>query len=130
MADTLGNVTLTETFDSATSVKKIKAVWASGIGNYNGLAWNTTAEPYDGRVLMAVTIPGTGTPANAYNIRAYDSDGVDILASGCLARSNVLTQAVLEASLGAVSRSKLNIYIQTANVNAASANGTAYLYIR
>ena len=125
MAGVLGNVSFTE-YCGTESVKKIVAFWYTGSGDYNGIVWNTTANYYDGVIYGGCTYTNAGLPTNAYNVRVFDKDSHDILAGTGLARTNTasLPQPV---NFGAVSHSKLNIYIANANFNR---NGTVILYIR
>lgn len=127
MAGTAGVLTLTEiTFGS---IKKIKAVWTAGTGDYEGTASGTTTNSYDGRIIGACTVPGTvgDAPDDNYGITVKDSDGVDIALGALLLRDTANTEYVAEASMAGVAYSTLTIAVTAAG----SANkGTLYLYIR
>ncbi len=126
MANVLGNVSFTEYADFSRSVKKVIGYWQSGDGTYNGTAWGTTTNVFDGQVVMTEYYTSGGVPTNAYNVRVFDKDGQDVLASQGLARTN--TDGVYQySSIGAVSHSNLNFYIAGANV---SRNGYVVMYIR
>src|SRR3972149_5195654 len=120
MAGVNGNVSFTEYADAFRSVKKIIAQWYSGSGDTNGQGWGTTANIYDGAIIMASYITAN-TPQNAYNIRVFDKDNTDILAGAGLARTNTVNVPVYTNYVGAVSASNLNFYVANANFNR---NGT------
>jgi len=118
------SMTLTETTWS--SVKKIKAAWTSGS---DGSVSGTTTEVYNGRILGAITVPGTGgdAPDDNYDIAVNDSDSVDIALGALANRDTANTEFVTEASMAGAAATKLTIAV----TNAGDTNkGTLYLYVR
>jgi hypothetical protein len=110
-------------------IKKIKAVWTAGTGDYEGIASATTEHLYDGRIIGACTVPGADgdAPDPNYDITVKDVDNVDIALGALMDRHTSNTQYVAEASMAGVAKSKLTIAV----AGAGSANkGTLYLYIR
>ena len=128
MAGTPGNITLTEYADPWLSVKKVIATWYSGSNDYVGQAWQTTTNYYDGQIIALLTTT-SNTPTNAYNVRAFDSDGYDVFGGGGMYRWNTIgaTNVVSMTGLGAVSHSQLNVYIANTNYNR---NGTVVFFVR
>lgn len=116
-------MTFTETRHS--SVRKIKAVWTSD--DATGEVSGTTEYPYDGKLLGAITVPGSPAPTVDYDIAVNDNDSVDVALSALADRSDTATEYVTEASMAAVADSKLTIAITNAG---NSTKGTVYLYIR
>mgnify|MGYP001305571807 CR=1 FL=1 len=109
------------------TIKKIKAEWTadSATGAVNG----TTTNQYDGRIIGAITVPGTGgdAPDPNYGIAVNDSDGVDVALNALLNRHTSNTEYVAEASMAGVAHSKLTIAVTAAG---NSNKGTLYLFIR
>lgn len=122
-----GTVTIEET--RHTSVKKIKFSWTSEDGGDDaGKADGTTTYAYDGELIALVTVPdGDDAPTNNYDVVISDSDSLDVLLGQGADRSNVNTEMVARANLGAVAGSKLTLSI----ANAGNAKeGTVYVYLR
>lgn len=122
-----GTVTMVE--ETYGTVKKIKFSWTSGTGGDINLADVETLQSYSGKILGLTTVPGTGgdQPTNLYGVALHDEDGVDVLMGGGAGRSNVNTEHVLSASLGAVANDKLHLYITAAG---DTKKGTVYVFIR
>lgn len=121
-----GSMTITETRHG--SVKKIKAAWTASTGD-TGTVSGTTTYPYDGRLIGAITIPGTAgdAPDPNYDIAVTDSDSVDIALGALADRHTSNTEYVTEANMAGVPGCTLTIAV----TNAGSGNkGTLYLYIR
>jgi hypothetical protein len=126
MADVAGTVTFTEITHG--TVKKIKAAWVAGQGIYEGTASGTTTNQYDGRILGAITVPGTGVaPTDNYDIAVNDSDGVDVALGALADRDATATEFRAEATMAGVAHSKLTVAITNAG---SAATGTLYLLIR
>lgn len=127
MAGVLGNVSFTEYADTARSVKEVIAFWYTGSGDYNGVAWGTTTNVFDGEIKTVAFYTGAGLPQNAYNIRVFDRNNVDVISGAGLSRTNTTGVYEYVTSPGAVSHSNLNVYVANANFNR---NGYVILYIR
>lgn len=127
MPDVLGTMTITE--KSHSSMKKIKAAWVSGQGNYANTVSGTTTNYYDGQIWGAITVPGTSTttPLDNYDITVKDSDSIDVALGALANRDQTNTEYVTSASMAGVASDTLTITVTTAG----SANsGTLYLLIR
>jgi hypothetical protein len=125
MAGTAGTVTLTEQTYSV--VKKIKAEWTSGTGDYAGAASGTTTAAFDGQILALVTDPdGDDAPSDNYDITLTDADGIDVLWGAGADRDTANTEYVT-SGLGYVANSKLTFTIASAG---DAKEGVAYIYIR
>ena len=109
------------------TVKMIKAAWTAGTDGIVDADYTTT-ETYDGKIIFAATVPGTTTPTDQYDIELTDDDGViDLAAKNLLNRSATTTEYVMDASLGAVAKSKINIAVSNAG---NGGQGYLWLYIR
>jgi hypothetical protein len=122
-----GTMTITET--TFASVKKIKCAWTSGTGDDEGTASGSTTHAYSGRLIGAVTIPGSGAeaPTALYDITVLDSDSVDVALGALLNRDTANTENVLEASMAGAAGCKLAVSVAGAG---AANTGVLYLYIR
>lgn len=118
------SVTVAET--RHTVVKKIKFTWTSAS---DGTASGSTTFPYDGKVELLTTVPGTSgaAPSDNYDLTLTDSDGVDVLGGGGANRDTANTEQVLGSSLGAVAGSLLTLNVTNAG---DSKSGVVYVYIR
>ena len=123
----VGTVTIVEEiFDS---VKLISWSWIGGSAE-TALASATTTSFYTGRLIFCVTNPGTSdAPADNYSVTILDKNDVDVLADGGLNRATGTTESILEASLGAVANSQLELVVQNSG-SSGTANGVIYLFIR
>ncbi len=123
----VGTVTIVEeVFDS---VKLISWSWIGGTAE-TALAAATTTSFYTGRLIFAVTVPGTSdAPADSYDVTILDKNSVDVLADGGLNRATATTESILEANLGAVANSQLELVVQNSG-SSGTANGVIYLFIR
>lgn len=121
-----GSASITE--DIFDSVKLVKWEWTSGTGG-TVLADCTTTTFYTGKLLFFVSVPGAGAaaPTDNYDITLLDLNDVDLLGDNGLDRATGTTESILNASLGAVAHSQLELNVQ----NAGSSNtGVCYLWIR
>lgn len=110
------------------TIKKIKFEWTSGTDAEINLADGQTLEAYSGKILGLCTVPdAVAAPTNLYDIALEDEDGVDVLMGGGADRSNVNTEYVLSASLGAVANDKLYLHVTNAG---DTKKGTVYVFIR
>lgn len=109
------------------TVKKIKAAWTSD--DTTGAVSAQTTNPYSGRIMGAITVPGTGgvEPSVNYDIAVNDGDSVDVALGALANRHNTNTEFVSEASMAGVAHDKLTIAITNAG---NSKQGTLYLFIR
>lgn len=119
-------VTITER--AIGTVKKVTFDWISSTG---GDATGTTTKPYDGEVLLCVTVPSTSAaPTAAYSVTVSDSSaagGIDVLTgSGSTGRSATATEYT-RTSLGYVSQSTLSLTIAAAGDTKA---GKCHLWVR
>ncbi|KKL78049.1 hypothetical protein LCGC14_2028730 [marine sediment metagenome] len=123
----VGTVTIVEeVFDS---VKLISWSWIGGSAE-TALAAATTTSFYTGRLIFCVTNPGTSdAPADNYSVTILDKNDVDVLADGGLNRATGTTESILEANLGAVANSQLELVVQNSG-SSGTANGLVYLFIR
>ena len=123
----IGTVTIVEEiFDS---VKLISWSWIGGTAE-TALASATTTSFYTGRLIFAVTIPGTSdAPADNYSVTILDKNDVDVLADGGLNRATATTESILEANLGAAANTQLELVVQNSG-SSGTANGVIYLFIR
>ena len=127
MAGTLGTITFTEITHG--TVKKIKAAWTAGTGDYAGEVEDTTEKYYDGRIIGVATVPGTAgdQPDDNYNVAVQDDDGIDLLLGNGASRDEANTEFIAEASCAGLARSKVTISIDSAG---SGLKGTVYVYIR
>lgn len=109
------------------SIKKIKCAWVAD--NATGAVSGTTTNVYEGKLIGAITVPGTGgtQPDDNYNIAVNDSDSVDVALGALANRDETNTEYVAEASMAGVAESTLTIAVTSAG---NSNTGTLYLYIR
>lgn len=121
-----GSMTITE--NRSGTIKKIKAAWTASTGD-TGTVSGTTTYTYSGRLLGAITVPGTGgdAPDDNYNIAINDSDSVDVALGALLLRDTANTEFRAEASMAAVANSTLTIAVTAAG---SGNKGTVYLFIR
>jgi hypothetical protein len=119
------SMTFTEITHS--TVKKIKCAWTSD--DTTGAVSGTTTYPYSGRLLGAITVPGTGgdAPDPNYDIAVNDSDGVDVALGALQNRHTSNTEFVAEASMAGIAHSKITVAVTAAG---NSNKGTLYLFIR
>ena len=121
-----GIVTIVE--ENFDNTKLISWAWSGGTAE-TALASATTTAYYTGKLLFCVTVPGNGAPADNYNVTILDKNDVDVLADGGLARSTNTTESILDASLGAVAHSQLELVVKDSG-SAGTETGTVYLWIR
>ena len=123
----VGTVTIVEeVFDS---IKLISWSWIGGTAE-TALAAATTTSFYTGRLLFAVTVPGTSdAPADGYDCQILDKNDIDILSNNGMNRDSASVETILEASLGAAANTQLELSIQNSGSSGA-ANGVVYLWIR
>lgn len=108
------------------TVKKIKAAWVSD--DAAGTASGTTTQPYSGRFLGLITVPGAPAPDDNYSLTIVDSDSVDLLLGSAAAnRDEANTEFIKEADMAGVAMSQLTFNISGAG---NSKQGTVYLLIR
>lgn len=122
----VGTVTFTEKAN-ITTVKCIKMVWVSDASG--NVTLQSTANKYDGEVLLLTTVPAGGgsAPTDNYDITLLDENGADVLCGAGQNRDTANTETVAKSSLGAVAGSALTPNIS----NAGNAKGgTIYVYIR
>ena len=108
------------------SVKSLVFQWTA---NSTGTVTSeSTAAHLSGECLMLATVPGTATlqPSDQYDVAVLDSNSLDILTGSGANRSNVNTEYVRKANLGAVNDS-LTLSITNAG---DSKTGAVYLFIR
>ena len=111
------------------SVKFISWSWIGGTAE-TALASATTTSFYTGRLIFCVTNPGTSdAPADSYDVTILDKNDIDVLADGGLNRATATTESILEANLGAVANSQLELVVQNSG-SSGTANGVIYLFIR
>lgn len=121
-------MTFTET--TLGSVKKIKVAWTSD--NVTGGVSGTTTYAYSGRIIGAITIPGTVAeqPDDNYDITVTDSDSVDLALGALLNRDETNTEYVAEASMAGIATGKLTVNVTNASGSGVNNTGTIYLFIR
>lgn len=121
-----GSMTITEYMSG--TVKKIKAVWTASTGDAGNVS-GTTTNMFDGRIIGAITVPGTGAdqPDDNYDIALNDADGVDVALGALANRDETNTEFVAEASMAGVARSKLTIAVTNAG---SGLKGTVSIFIR
>ena len=123
----VGSVTITE--EDFGSTKLIKWAWIGGTAETT-IAAATTTIFYSGKLLFVVTSPGTSdAPADNYDVTILDKNSVDLLADNGLNRATATAESILEASLGAVANSQLELVVQNSG-SSGVANGVVYLWIR
>lgn len=117
--------TFTETTFS--SVKKVVCAWTAD--DATGSVSGTTTAVYDGKLIGLSTVPAAAgdAPTDNYDVTVTDVDGWDVLLGAGANRDTTNTEHVAEASLGAVSGSKLTINVTNAG---NSKKGTVILWIR
>jgi len=119
-----GSAAITEEIYS--TVKKIKWEWTSGTGQ-TVVADCTTTNFYSGKALYCVTVPGTDTPSDNYDVTILDKDNIDVLDGRGMNRDATSTETITEGSLGTIANTQLELNIAAAG----SANtGVVYLYVR
>ena len=127
MADAVGSVTIVEEYFD--NVKLISWTWIGGSAE-TALASATTTIYYTGKLIFCVTVPGTSdAPADNYDVLIVDKNDVDVLADNGLNRAEATTESILDASLGAVANSQLELQV-TNSGSSGAANGVVYLWIR
>ncbi len=127
MAAAVGTVTIVE--EEFSGVKLISWEWIGGTAE-TALASPTTTNFYTGKLIFCVTVPGTGdAPADDYDVKILDKNDVDLLADNGLDRATGTTESILEASLGVVANSQLEVNI-TGSGSSGNANGFVYLWVR
>jgi len=123
----VGTVTIVE--EDFDGVKLISWTWTGGTAE-TALASATTTSYYTGKLIFCVTVPGTSdAPADDYDVVVVDKNDVDVLADNGLDRATATTESILDASLGAVANSQLELQI-TNSGSAGTENGVVYLWIR
>ncbi len=111
------------------SVKFISWSWVGGTTETT-LNAGTTTNFYNGKLIFAVTNPGTSdAPAANYDVQILDKNDIDLLANNGMNRGPTTTETILEANLGAVANSQLELSVQNSGSSGA-ANGVVYLFIR
>lgn len=122
-----GTVAVTE--ENWGSVKKIKFVWTAGTDGDAGTASGSTTTTYEGKLIQATTVPGTGgtQPDDNYDVTLTDADSVDLLAGNGANRDETNTEHITLTNLGAVKADALTLSVSGAG---ASNTGTVYVYIR
>lgn len=118
------SMTFTET--TIYPVKKIKCAWTSD-SSTNAVS-GTTTNPYFGKIVGAITVPGTGSdaPDDNYNIALNDSDSVDVALGALATRDTANTEYVASASMAGIV-GKITVAVSAAG---ASNKGTLYLFIQ
>lgn len=108
-------------------IDKITFAWTSD--DAAGTASGATTNTFTGEVIRCITKPGTAgvQPTDQYDFTLVDDDSVDVLLGGGANRSNVNTEQVTQANLGALLNSKLTLSLQNAG-NAKQ--GLIVVYIR
>lgn len=93
-----------------------KVIYATWTSDSNGDASGTTTNYYDGKLISLTTIPNDSdaAPDDNYDITAVDALGIDVLLGQGMNRDTANTEYVLQASLGAVSLSKLTFAVDAA----------------
>jgi len=119
-------VTITESENSKTAVKRILWDWAcTEAGVVTG---SVTTGKYTGQIVRLITNPDATTddPTDNYDVVINDSDGNDVLMGAGANRDTLNTEQVLASSLGYVFDSALTLEI----TNAGDANkGIVILYV-
>ena len=129
MAAAAGTCTVIEEIFDGT--KLISWAWTGGTGE-TLLGACTTTNFYNGKLLFCVTTPSGATvtaPADDYDIMILDKNDIDLLADNGLNRATGTTESILEASLGAVANSQLELNI-TNSGSAGTEGGYVYVWIR
>ena len=118
-------MTFTET--RVGSVKKIKCAWTSD--DSTGAVSGSTTYTYSGRIIGAITVPGTAAaaPTDNYDIAVNDSDSVDIALGALADRDTANTEFVAEASMAGIASGTITVAVTNAG---NSKTGTLYLFIR
>jgi hypothetical protein len=124
-------VTITESSNSNSAIKKIKWEWTTDSANGAIVdatavgAKNKTTYKYTGQIIRLITDPVDG-PTDNYDLAINDDDVMDVTMGAGQNRHTTTTQQVLASSLGFVYDSYLALTIGTAG---NSKSGIAYLYI-
>lgn len=122
-----GNVTITEYTASAFPIKQVRFAWtADSLGNVTGNGTAISAQKYYGSVLTLVTVPGSPTPQDAYDITITDADGYDVLQGN---GSNLGNSTIQARALNLSSAVWGNLTLTVTNAGNAT-KGTAILYIK
>ena len=89
-----GTVTVSE--ETHGTLKKVHFTWTSSAG---GAADGSSTGAYNGVLLRAVFVPGTGgdQPTDQYDVVVDDADGHDVLAGQGANRSNAAAETVVSA---------------------------------
>jgi len=119
----VGSVVVTE--ERLHNVHKITFAWTSGSAPTSGVVTKATTYTYNGILLRAVTIPGSETPSNNYDITLLDGDSVDVANGLLLNRSDTNTEWVTSA-MGAVVGDVLTFDLTGAG---SAKTGTCIVYI-
>ena len=123
----VGTVTIVE--EDFGSTKFVSWSWIGGSAETT-IAGATTETYYNGKLIFCVTNPGTSdAPADNYDVLIVDKNDVDVLADNGLNRATATTESILDASLGAVANSQLELSVQNSG-SSGTANGVVYLWIR
>ena len=109
------------------TVKKLKVAWTSD--SATGAVSGTSTYEYEGRLIGAITVPGTAgdQPSDNYDIAVNDADSVDVALGALANRDELNTEFVAEASMAGLANSKITVAVTAAG---NSKKGTIYLFIR
>ncbi len=123
----IGSATITE--ETHGSVKLIKWDWIGGTAE-SAITGGTTSASFNGKLIYCVTDPGTGdAPAADYDVTILDKNDIDVLAGAGIDRHTSNTEFILDAALGVVANSQLELVVQNTG-SSGTANGVVYLFIR